>query len=113
MYYIHTVLLENCSFSTSAKNLLDKYNIKYTNTIVNQSNKDKFKTDKLQTFPQVFFKKKNNNGALYLGGYNELDELFRMFYKQSLHSSNLLLVQNKYKISKKAGLRLIELINNY
>jgi glutaredoxin len=113
MYYIHTVLLENCPYSTSAKNLLDKYNIKYTNIIVNQSNKDKFKTGTLQTFPQVFLKKKNSKGSLYLGGYNEMDELCRMFYKQPLNSSNLLLVQNKYKISKKAGLRLIELINNY
>lgn len=113
MYYIHTVLLENCPFSNSAKNLLDKYNIKYTNTIVNHSNKEIFKTDKLKTFPQVFLKKKNSKGSLYLGGYNELDELFRMFYKQKMNSANLLLVQNKYKISKKAGLRLIELINNY
>jgi glutaredoxin len=113
MYYIHTVLLENCPYSNSSKILLDKYNIKYTNTIVNHSNKELFKTDKLQTFPQVFLKKVNNKGSVYIGGYNDFDELFRMFYKQKLDDKKILTVQNKYKMSKKGVLRLIGLINNY
>jgi len=113
MYYIHTVLLKDCPYSNSAKNLLDKYNIKYTNTIVNHNNKDSFKIDTLQTFPQVFLKKQNNKGSVLLGGYSNLDELFVMFYKQKLDNNKLLLVQNKYNMSKKAVLRLVGVINNY
>lgn len=113
MYYIHTVLLDGCQYSISAKNLLDKYNINYKATNVNHTNKDLFKTDNLQTFPQIFLKKHNNNGSVLLGGYSNLNDLFGMFYKQKLDNNKLSLVQNKYNMSKKAVLRLISLINNY
>jgi glutaredoxin len=112
MYYIHTVLLQECPYSNNIKLLLDKYNIKYTSTIVNHANKDLFKTSKLQTFPQIFFKKSNSKGSLYIGGYDNFEELFNMFYNKKLDYSNIDFVQKKYNMSKKAILRLITLINS-
>ena len=112
MYYIHVVLLENCPYSISAKKLLDKYNIKYNHVMVNHNDKEKYKTNILQTFPQVFLKKDNHNGSVYLGGYDNLDELFKMFYKQKLDSTKIESIQNKYKIAKKSVLRMVGLINN-
>jgi len=112
MYYIHAVLLEGCAYSINAESLLRQYNIKYRSTVLDNTNKDKFKSTQLSTFPQIFLKKHNSNGSQYIGGYDELDELFRTFYKQRLVDSNIIRIQNKYKISRKATLRLVELINS-
>lgn len=112
MYYIHTVLLDGCPYSIKAKELLVQYNIRHIDTILDDTNKEKFKSNNLSTFPQIFLKKHNSNGSQYIGGYSELDELFRTFYKQRLDNSNLIRIQSKYKMSRKATLRLVELINS-
>jgi hypothetical protein len=112
MYYIHAVLLDGCSYSISAQNLLNTYNIRNTTTIINYNNKNKFKSTNINTFPQIYLKKQNNKGSLLLGGYDNLDEIFKTFYKKKINDTNIKLIQNKYNISRKTILRLIELLNN-
>ena len=62
-YYFHVVILNNCSFSNAAKEILINSNIKTTFTNVNSDNKNYYKTDKINTFPQIYFKKEYNKGS--------------------------------------------------
>ena len=111
-YYINAVILEGCGYSKAAKELLDKYsNINKKYVFVKYEEKDKFKTDLIQTFPQIYLKKDNHNNNLLLGGYTELNNFINTFHKK-YNEKNLSNFLNQNKLwSKKGTLRLIELIN--
>ena len=112
MYYIYCILLEDCFFSHSAKKLLDEYKIKHEFIYISNYNKDKYKYDKISTFPQIYIKKKNSHGSLLIGGYDNLKELFTMFYKK-YNKDDILLAMNNYKFSKKIILRLMQIFNSF
>jgi hypothetical protein len=111
-YYINAIILNNCGYSKAAKELLDKYpNIKKQYVFVNYEEKDKYKTDLIQTFPQIYLKKENTMNSLLLGGYTELQNFINTFYdKYSENDINKFMEINP-RWSKKGTLRLIELIN--
>lgn len=110
-YYIYAVLLENCPYSMAAKEILTNKNIPHELIIVNQSNKNKYKTDDIQTFPQLYLKKNNYNGTLLIGGYSDIKNIMTKFesipYNQDLVNEYC----NKKKISKRGLLNIIKLIN--
>ncbi len=112
-YYLYCVILNNCPYSEAAHQLLNSYtNIKKEFTFVEQSEKEKYKTEKINTFPQIYLKKYNSNGTQLIGGYDSIKNFFNQFYgnydKEKL--KNYLL--NNKSWSKKSTLRLIELINS-
>ncbi len=112
-YYLYCVILRDCYFSNQAHKLLDSHkNIKKEIVIIEQEHKEKYKTDQIKTFPQIYLKKNNANGTQLLGGYSELQNFINKFYgnynKQYLKD---FLDQNN-NWSKKSTLRLIELINS-
>jgi glutaredoxin len=110
MYYLYIITLEDCPYSIAAIDLLNSLKIKYKRLKVNQTNKEKYKTEEIKTFPQIYLKKKND--TLLLGGYSNLKEFIDIFINQKYNEENILKFHNKYKLwNIKSILRLLEIIN--
>ena len=112
-YFIKAIILEQCPYSLKAEKLLKNNNITTDFVYVNHNDKHGHKSHKINTFPQLYLKKYNNNGNLLLGGYDDLNEFINNFKgtKYDEIKINNFIKKNK-DWSKKATLRLIELINN-
>lgn len=112
MYYIFVVTLEDCPYSLSSLELLNSYKIKYKNLNVKRVDKEKYKTNEINTFPQIYLKKTTTNDSLLLGGYTNLKEFVDTFINKLYKESNVTAFQQKYQMwTKKPILRLIEIIN--
>lgn len=96
----------------SANELFNIHKFPVNITWVNNTNKNKFKTEQIQTFPQIYLTKFNNKGNLLLGGYTELSDCINTFLKKKLNNNDIDNFINKTNWSKKSTLRLIQLINN-
>ena len=111
MYYLFVVILENCPYSIDVINLLNILEIKYKYLIVKINEKEKYKTEEINTFPQIYLKK-NTNDSLLLGGFNDLEYFIKKFKNQKYDKKNILIFKNKYKYwHEKPILRLLEIIN--
>lgn len=110
-YFIKAILLDGCPYSQSAFQLLKIHNIPNKIITVNQDNKAIYKTDNINTFPQLYLNKYNSNGSLLLGGNDELSEFITNFKGQKYSEENVEKYMKKYNWSKKAILRLVQLIN--
>jgi hypothetical protein len=77
-YYIKAILLKNCSYSLNAYNLLKEYKIKSDIYFINIEEKHIYKTNLINTFPQLYLKKYNSHGHLLLGGYTDFNELLKL-----------------------------------
>lgn len=110
-YYIKAILLDNCSYSSAARDLLTIHNI--PNEIVNIASRDMniYSTDMISTYPQLYLKKYNTNGNLLLGGYEELKNSIDMFKGVKLSDENIKKFMTQHKWSRKATLRFIQLVN--
>jgi hypothetical protein len=110
MYYLYIITLESCPYSIAALELLDSLNIKYKHHIVTQTDKEKYKTEEINTFPQIYLVK--NNKKLLLGGYSDLKKFIDIFKnKKKYNKQNILNFENEYKLwNRKSILRLLEII---
>lgn len=110
-YYIKAILLDNCSYSSAARDLLTHHNI--PKEIINITSRDMniYSTDDISTYPQLYLRKYNTNGNLLLGGYDDLKESIDMFKGMKLSDENINKFMNKHKWSRKATLRFIQVIN--
>jgi len=112
MYYLFIVVLKNCPYSERAVQLLEKNKINFKSLKITSSDKDKYKTDEISTFPQVYLKKSRNNDTLLLGGYSDLNIFFDNFINKKYDENKVFNFQKKYSLwNKHAVLRLIELVN--
>ena len=110
MYYLYIITLKDCPYSIAALKLLDSLNIEYKHRIVSQTNKEKYKTKEIDTFPQIYLVK--DGTKLLLGGYDKLKEFIKVFKNQEYNKKNILDFQNEYKLwNKKSILRLLTIIN--
>jgi glutaredoxin 3 len=76
-------VLPKCPYCNKALSILDKNKIKYEKIVI-ESHDDKMKYKKahnMETFPQIFFKKKK------IGGCDKLEELFN--YLEMLKKKNI------------------------
>jgi glutaredoxin len=111
-YYIKAVLLENCSYSKKAGDLLKEHNIEHILVNVNSNTKDNYKTSLIDTFPQIYLCKHNALGTQLLGGHDDLASFIKNFKKHKLDSNKITEFTEKYKWSRRGTLRLIQIINN-
>lgn len=111
-YYIKVVLLDNCPYSIKLEHLIEQNKIINKKIIrVDYSNKNLYKSNLINTFPQVYLNKYNSNGNLLLGGYEDFNNFIKIFKNKELNSNEINnFIKNK-KWSRKATLRLIQLIN--
>ena len=110
-YYIKAIMLENCPYSIAANDLLKKHNIPSKMKWITQNEKNNYVTDLINTYPQIYLKKYNSNQHLLLGGYDDLSNFMTNLLSKKLTDTNIDNFNQKYKWSKKATLRLIQLIN--
>ena len=110
-YYIKAIMLENCPYSIDADRILKTNNISHETLWVNNTNKESYVTNMIQTFPQIYLKRRNSNQHLLLGGRDDFASFISTFYLQQIKEENLKNFMQKYKWSRKATLRLIQLIN--
>ena len=111
-YYIYAVLLQHCSYSNRALELLEYNKIKHQVEIITYKNKEKFKMENYSTYPQIFLKKEGSIDTLFLGGCSDLENFINTFKNNKYNDSNIHIFENKYNWwSRKAILRFIQLIN--
>jgi glutaredoxin len=74
MFTIYTT--KNCTFCTSAKNLLNNYNLEFLNIILDTPKKKKDFKEKtgLKTVPQIYV----SSTGHHIGGYEELQEYVKL-----------------------------------
>jgi glutaredoxin len=112
MYYLFIVVLQNCPYSESAVELLEKNKINFKSLKITSLDKEKYKTDEIHTFPQIYLKKTKNNDTLLLGGYSDLKNFFDNFIDKKYDEKKVINFQKKYLLwNKHSVLRLIELVN--
>ncbi len=110
-YYIKAILLENCPYSIAAHELLKIHNIPSEVVWVNNEEKHKYKTDIINTFPQLYLQKRKNIGSVLVGGYDNLNYFINTFKNNKLNDTLINKFMEENKWSKKAVLRFIQLIN--
>lgn len=109
MYYLKAIILENCSYSTAAKQLIENHKIPAEIINITWAEKDKYVTEYIDTFPQIYLAKKT--GTQLLGGYTDLKEFIDTFKNQPINN-NVDNFMKKYNWSRKGTLRMIQLINS-
>jgi len=111
-YYLYCVILNNCPYSQAAYELLNSYkNIKKDFTFIERSEMENYKTDLINTFPQIYLKRYNTNGTKLIGGYTEFKNIIDTFKNKIDKESIKNFIKNNSSWNKKSLLRLIELIN--
>jgi hypothetical protein len=111
-YFLKMILLEGCKYSIAAHDLTQTHQLPCQITWINQADKELFKNEKIQTFPQIYLNRFDSKGNLLLGGYDDLKSFYDTFKATKLDDSNINNFMQKSKWSKKSTLRLIQLINN-
>ena len=111
-YYIKVISLEGCPYSINLEKLIEENKIINKKIIkINHNNKNLYKSDLINTFPQVYLKKYNSKGNLLLGGYEDFNNFIKNFKNNNLDLTKINNFMKIKKWSKKATLRLIQLIN--
>ena len=107
---IKVISLNNCPFSMAAVNLFNEKNIKIKKKDVTSQEKENFKNNEIDTFPQIYI---NNSGNDFLlGGFTDIQHINQNVYKIDLDTS-IKYLNKKYKkqLTRKTVLRLIQLFN--
>lgn len=112
-YYIKILALQNCMYSLNSIKLLNDNKIPHKIVDIDNNNKELYKNNLISTYPQIFLKKKNTKGNLLLGGFNDLNLFLNKFKNNKLNKDDIEEFCNKYNWSRKATLRLIQLVNNF
>jgi len=105
--------LNGCGFSKKAINTLKKKYITHEVFHVDWNNKDHYKkSNNMNTFPQIFFQKKNSN-RIKIGGSNDLDYLLNTINntKKNKQFDNMVItIKNKLSLDKRTTLQIIDLL---
>ena len=110
-YYIKIITLVSCSYSQAAIDLINNHKIPHKIISVDDPNKNIYKNNLIDTFPQIYLNKHGVKGNMLLGGYDDLKYSLDIFKRNKYSEKNVNIFMNKYKWSKKATLRFIQLLN--
>jgi glutaredoxin len=111
MYYLHIILLVNCPYSIKLHDLLKQKKIHFQHIWVPQNEKEKYKTEKIKTFPQVYLKSLSNNDSLLLGGCDFMTDLINNLNNEKIFENLTKDLSNKTKIKLKLILNGHNIIN--
>ena len=115
MYYLKIISLQGCPYSEAVEKLVKNNKIESKIIKINQYEKEKFKSSNIDTFPQVYLKKKYSSGDLLIGGYATLKSYYDLVHannKIDLESIKNKIMKDNYNLSNKSILRLIQLISS-
>jgi glutaredoxin len=110
-YYIKAIILKNCPHSIKAVNLLQSHKIESNIEYIDSIEKEMYKNNNINTFPQIYLKKYNSKGNLLLGGFDNLNDFIKTFKNTNYNENDITNFMKKTNWSIKATNRLIELIN--
>lgn len=110
-YFLKIILLENCPYSIALDQMIKNNKIPNTSLWITYENKDKFKTNLIETFPQIYLNKINSKDSLMFGGYDDFNDFFNQFKSQKITDDKINYYMKKFNWSKKAILRLVQIIN--
>jgi glutaredoxin len=105
-YKLKVIILEDCPYSIAAIELLNNNNISFQKKLVSQNNKEKFKTNIISTFPQIYML--NKTRKILLGGYSDLEEIMNII-KSSKNLDKIKEELKKKNLNNKIILRIIEI----
>jgi glutaredoxin len=112
MYYLKLISLEGCPYSNAANDFVKNNKIESEITSISHSEKDKYKSDKIKTFPQIYLNKKNSSGSVLIGGYDNLISYYESIQsnKKSFDYVIKKIKKDNKNLSEKSILRLIQLL---
>lgn len=112
MYYLKIISLEGCPFSEAVNSFVKDKKINSKITTVTQNEKNKFKTDEITTFPQIFLNKEHSSGNVLIGGYSTIKSYYDQIQsnKKSLNDVVKKIKKENDKLSEKSILRLVQLL---
>ena len=86
----------------------------YNITKINYDEKDKWINKNISTFPQIYLKKKDSNGSLLLGGFDDINKIYNLIDNKENNLEKKIDSISKLfpNINRKPILRIIELLNN-
>lgn len=90
-YSLKTIILEDCPWSKALNELLKIKKIKSKIIIVNSTTKAKYKTDIIDTFPQLYLVDKDD---YLIGGYTETKRLLDIINE---NKPNIDIIKSKFK----------------
>lgn len=113
-YYLYGIILDGCPYSMAAKELLEENIKRHEIFMVSHSNKEDYKNECIETFPQIYLKKYNSDFSELIGGYDE----FRKIYDTVKHAKSsktikskvLKLLRGDMEDKKKSGLIISHII---
>ena len=109
---LKVIVLENCPYSIAASELLSNYKIKFDKIMVNNNNKQEYKTDKISTFPQIYMINQDKEEIL-LGGYSNIEEIINIINSSTKINVIKKEIKTKYSyINNKQILRIIEIFGS-
>ena len=111
-YFIQIIYLKNCPHSYNALQLLINNNIPFTKITVTNNDKHIYKNDIINTFPQIYLKKKNHNDSLLIGGFDNIYTIINNYKNNINNIDNFIENINVFKFSKKVSLRIFQLLNS-
>ena len=118
MYYFKLVSLDGCPYSSASEDLFQNNKIEHELIKVKYNDKEKFKTELISTYPQIYLKKKYSNGSLLVGGYDDIKEYYDLINSKDIKSPDKkienfknLLNKKIYNISDKSILRIAQLLS--
>ncbi len=115
MYSLKIIILKDCFYSDKLIKIINK---KHLNNIVTEyitvtfDNINKYKTDEIHTYPQVYMVRENKEGQLLVGGYDIMNQIINIINTYNYDTINTKLSTILPTWSDKAKLRLIQLIKN-
>jgi len=105
--------LNGCGYSRAAVETLKKNNIKHEIINVDWDNKEDYKrSNNMQTFPQVFFKKKSSS-RIKIGGNSDLNNILDLVKKTKKNKKfDIMLntIKNNLSIDKRTSLEIIDFL---
>tara|TARA_B100000161_G_C33511641_1_gene396660 strand:+ start:211 stop:552 length:342 start_codon:yes stop_codon:yes gene_type:complete len=113
MYYLKIISLNGCPYSEASEKFVNENKIKSKIFKINHQEKDKFKTEEISTFPQIFLKKEYSSGNILIGGFSTIKSYFDDIHsnKKTLKSVVEKIKRDNSKLSEKSVLRLIQLLS--
>jgi len=77
-YFLKIILLENCPYSIALNNLIKTSNIPNKSIWINSNEKNKYKTEHINTFPQIYLNKFNSKENLVFNNFNNFNSFYNV-----------------------------------
>ena len=111
MYYLYIILRQDCPYSQNLVKILKTNKIDFESITVSIQEKEKYKTDLIKTFPQVYLKSLSSNDSILIGGHDIVKDLIEYIDNDKYNINNNISVKAN-KINNKFNYYNNNLVDN-